>query len=47
MPSIKSEDFKVHFLTKASFRSDLVNLLSIYQTFDRIGVVDRVGIANF
>lgn len=36
---------EVRFSTEDSFRSDLVDLLSIYQTVDKIGV-DRVGIAD-
>jgi homocitrate synthase len=42
---IKSQGLEVRFSTEDSFRSDLVDLLSIYQTVDRIGV-DRVGIAD-
>ena len=36
---------EVRFSTEDSFRSDLVDLLSIYQTVDKIGV-NRVGIAD-
>ena len=36
---------EVRFSSEDSFRSDLVDLLSIYQTVDRIGV-NRVGIAD-
>jgi homocitrate synthase len=36
---------EVRFSTEDSFRSDLVDLLSIYQTVDKIGV-DRVGVAD-
>jgi isopropylmalate/homocitrate/citramalate synthase len=36
---------EVRFSTEDSFRSNLVDLLSIYQTVDKIGV-DRVGIAD-
>lgn len=42
---IKSQGLEVRFSTEDSFRSDLVDLLAIYQTVDRIGV-DRVGIAD-
>lgn len=42
---IKSQGLEVRFSTEDSFRSDLVDLLSIYQTVDRIGV-NRVGIAD-
>ena len=36
---------EVRFSSEDSFRSDLVDLLSIYQTVDKIGV-NRVGIAD-
>ncbi|KAI8882690.1 homocitrate synthase [Backusella circina FSU 941] len=42
---IKSKGLEVRFSTEDSFRSDLVDLLSIYKTVDRIGV-NRVGIAD-
>jgi homocitrate synthase len=42
---VKSKGIEVRFSTEDSFRSDLVDLLSIYQTVDRIGV-NRVGIAD-
>ncbi|KZV59937.1 homocitrate synthase [Peniophora sp. CONT] len=42
---VKSKGIEVRFSTEDSFRSDLVDLLSIYQTVDKIGV-DRVGIAD-
>lgn len=42
---IKSKGLEVRFSTEDSFRSDLVDLLAIYQTIDRIGV-NRVGIAD-
>lgn len=42
---IKSKGLEVRFSTEDSFRSDLVDLLAIYQTVDRIGV-NRVGIAD-
>lgn len=42
---IKSQGLEVRFSTEDSFRSDLVDLLAIYQTVDRIGV-NRVGIAD-
>ena len=42
---VKSKGIEVRFSSEDSFRSDLVDLLSIYQTVDRIGV-NRVGIAD-
>ena len=42
---IFSLGIEVRFSSEDSFRSDLVDLLSIYQTVDRIGV-NRVGIAD-
>ncbi|KAI8880464.1 homocitrate synthase [Backusella circina FSU 941] len=42
---IKSKGLQVRFSTEDSFRSDLVDLLSIYKAVDKIGV-DRVGIAD-
>ncbi|KAL9541011.1 mitochondrial Homoaconitase [Mucor bainieri] len=42
---IKSHGLEVRFSTEDSFRSDLVDLLDIYQTVDRLGV-NRVGIAD-
>jgi homocitrate synthase len=42
---IKSKGLEVRFSTEDSFRSDLVDLLSIYRQMDRIGV-NRVGIAD-
>ncbi|KAI7871195.1 homocitrate synthase [Spinellus fusiger] len=42
---IKSQGREVRFSTEDSFRSDLVDLLSIYKAVDKIGV-DRVGIAD-
>ncbi|KAH9966247.1 homocitrate synthase [Lactifluus volemus] len=42
---VKSKGIEVRFSTEDSFRSDLVDLLSIYQTVDKIGV-NRVGIAD-
>lgn len=42
---IKSKGLEVRFSTEDSFRSDLVDLLAIYQTVDRVGV-NRVGIAD-
>ncbi|KAJ1949083.1 homocitrate synthase lys21, partial [Dispira parvispora] len=42
---IKSKGLEVRFSTEDSFRSDLVDLLSIYKTVDKIGV-NRVGIAD-
>lgn len=42
---IKSKGLEVRFSTEDSFRSDLVDLLAIYKTVDRLGV-NRVGIAD-
>ncbi|KAI9751919.1 MAG: Saccharopine dehydrogenase [Chaenotheca gracillima] len=42
---VKSKGIEVRFSTEDSFRSDLVDLLSIYSTVDKIGV-NRVGIAD-
>ena len=42
---VKSKSIEIRFSSEDSFRSDLVDLLSIYQTVDKIGV-DRVGIAD-
>ncbi|KAJ1986159.1 homocitrate synthase lys21 [Dimargaris cristalligena] len=42
---IKSKGLEVRFSTEDSFRSDLVDLLSIYKTVDKLGV-NRVGIAD-
>ncbi|RPD65130.1 homocitrate synthase [Lentinus tigrinus ALCF2SS1-6] len=42
---VKSKGLEIRFSSEDSFRSDLVDLLSIYQTVDRIGV-NRVGIAD-
>ncbi|KAI9193278.1 homocitrate synthase [Polychytrium aggregatum] len=42
---VKSKGLEVRFSSEDSFRSDLVDLLNIYKTVDRIGV-DRVGIAD-
>lgn len=42
---VKSRNIEIRFSSEDSFRSDLVDLLSIYQTVDRIGV-NRVGIAD-
>ncbi|KAF7316991.1 Pyruvate carboxyltransferase domain-containing protein [Mycena chlorophos] len=42
---VKSKGIEVRFSSEDSFRSDLVDLLSIYQTVDKIGV-HRVGIAD-
>ncbi|KAI9892101.1 MAG: Saccharopine dehydrogenase [Vezdaea aestivalis] len=42
---VKSKDIEVRFSTEDSFRSELVDLLSIYSAVDKIGV-DRVGIAD-
>jgi len=42
---VKSKGIEVRFSSEDSFRSDLVDLLSIYRTVDQIGV-NRVGIAD-
>lgn len=42
---VKSKGLEVRFSTEDSFRSDLVDLLSIYRAVDKIGV-GRVGIAD-
>ncbi len=42
---VKSQGLEVRFSSEDSFRSDLVDLLSIYRAVDKIGV-NRVGIAD-
>lgn len=42
---VKSQGLEVRFSSEDSFRSDLVDLLTIYRAVDKIGV-DRVGIAD-
>jgi len=42
---VKSKNIEIRFSSEDSFRSDLVDLLSIYRTVDKIGV-NRVGIAD-
>lgn len=42
---IKRQGLEVRFSTEDSFRSDLVDLLTVYRAVDRIGV-NRVGIAD-
>lgn len=42
---VKSKNIEIRFSSEDSFRSDLVDLLSIYKAVDKIGV-DRVGIAD-
>lgn len=42
---VKSKGLEVRFSSEDSFRSDLVDLLSIYRAVDKIGV-GRVGIAD-
>ncbi len=42
---IKKQGLEVRFSSEDSFRSDLVDLLSVYRAVDQIGV-DRVGIAD-
>jgi len=48
---VKSEGLQVRFSSEDSFRSDLVDLLTVYQAVDkigvnRVGVADTVGVAN-
>ena len=48
---IKSQGIQVRFSTEDSFRSDLVDLLTIYRAVDqigvnRVGIADTVGVAN-
>ena len=42
---VKSQGLEVRFSSEDSFRSDLVDLLTIYRSVDKIGV-NRVGIAD-
>ena len=42
---VKSKGLEVRFSSEDSFRSDLVDLLSIYSAVDKVGV-NRVGIAD-
>ncbi|CAH1760533.1 6942_t:CDS:2, partial [Entrophospora sp. SA101] len=42
---VKSKGIEVRFSSEDSFRSDLVDLLSIYRAVDKLGV-NRVGIAD-
>lgn len=42
---VKSKGFEVRFSSEDSFRSDLVDLLTIYKAVDKIGV-DRIGVAD-
>jgi homocitrate synthase len=42
---VKSRGVEVRFSSEDSFRSDLVDLLTLYQAVDKVGV-DRVGIAD-
>ena len=42
---VKSQGKEIRFSSEDSFRSDLVDLLSIYQAVDKIGV-NRVGVAD-
>ncbi|ORY71134.1 HMGL-like-domain-containing protein [Pseudomassariella vexata] len=42
---VKSKGLEVRFSSEDSFRSDLVDLLSLYQAVDKVGV-HRVGIAD-
>ena len=42
---VKSKNIEIRFSSEDSFRSDLVDLLTIYQAVDKVGV-NRVGIAD-
>ncbi|KAK9774566.1 putative homocitrate synthase [Seiridium cardinale] len=42
---VKSKHIEIRFSTEDSFRSDLVDLLSLYQAADKLGV-NRVGVAD-
>jgi homocitrate synthase len=42
---VKSKGIEIRFSSEDSFRSDLVDLLSIYRAVDKIGV-NRVGVAD-
>lgn len=42
---VKSKGLEVRFSSEDSFRSDLVDLLSVYSAVDKVGVT-RVGIAD-
>lgn len=42
---VKSKGIEIRFSSEDSFRSDLVDLLTIYSAVDKIGV-NRVGIAD-
>ena len=42
---VKSKGIEIRFSSEDSFRSDIVDLLSLYQAVDRVGV-NRVGIAD-
>ncbi|KAF9877442.1 homocitrate synthase, variant 1 [Colletotrichum karsti] len=42
---VKSKGLEVRFSTEDSFRSNLVDILSVYRTVDKIGV-NRVGVAD-
>lgn len=42
---IKSKNVEVRFSSEDSFRSDLVDLLSLYKAVDQVGV-NRVGVAD-
>lgn len=42
---VKSKNIEIRFSSEDSFRSDLVDLLSIYSAVDKVGV-NRVGIAD-
>ena len=42
---VKSKGIEIRFSSEDSFRSDIVDLLNIYRTVDKIGV-NRVGIAD-
>jgi hypothetical protein len=45
MEFVKSKGIEIRFSSEDSFRSDLVDLLSLYSAVDKVGV-HRVGIAD-
>merc|ERR1712071_487882 len=42
---VKSKGIEIRFSSEDSFRSELVDLLSIYRTVDKVGL-NRVGVAD-
>ncbi|KAL8782793.1 MAG: hypothetical protein Q9213_005117 [Squamulea squamosa] len=43
---VKSTGKEIRFSSEDSFRSDLVDLLSIYSAVDKVGIADTVGVAT-